>query len=131
MSVLPHVASWTHKETVSTAHFGSEELTRAALQQLVQSSCWDLPYKTLPGTELAVVATFRAVPLRLAWALTIHKSQGMTLEQAIIDLQRQFAEGQAYVALSRVKTLGGLSLRSLDLNKIKTSSIAVQYMNEK
>ena len=62
--------------------------------------------------EAEVQGTFRQYPLRLAWAITIHKSQGLTFEHAIIDAQASFASGQVYVALSRCKTLEGLVLAS-------------------
>ncbi len=58
------------------------------------------------------IGTFTQYPLRLAWAITIHKSQGLTFERAIIDARSAFAHGQVYVALSRCRTLGGLVLSS-------------------
>ena len=65
------------------------------------------------------LGSYIQMPLRLAWAITIHKSQGLTFERAIIDSQGAFAHGQTYVALSRCKSLEGLVLR----NKIEPNQI--------
>ena len=62
--------------------------------------------------ETEVLGKFSQLPLRLAWAITIHKSQGLTFERAIIDASLSFAPGQVYVALSRCKTLEGMVLAS-------------------
>ncbi len=65
------------------------------------------------------IGAYTQMPLRLAWSITIHKSQGLTFEKAIIDAQGAFAHGQTYVALSRCKSLEGLVLK----NKIDSSQI--------
>lgn len=62
--------------------------------------------------EEEVLGSFSQYPLRLAWAITIHKSQGLTFEKAVIDAGSSFAHGQTYVALSRCKTLEGIVLSS-------------------
>ncbi|WP_446009979.1 HRDC domain-containing protein [Candidatus Electrothrix sp.] len=62
--------------------------------------------------EEEVIGTFEQYPLKTAWAITIHKSQGLTFEKAIIDAQAAFAHGQVYVALSRCKTFEGMVLSS-------------------
>lgn len=69
-------------------------------------------------------ASITQVPLRLAWAITVHKSQGMTLDSARIDLSKAFVEGMGYVALSRVKNLNSLYLRGINQTALRVSEDA-------
>ena len=73
-----------------------------------------------------VLASVRQIPLRCAWAITIHKSQGMTLDNAVMDLSRTFAPGMGYVALSRVQTLDGLYLGGINNRAFLVSDDAVR-----
>ena len=81
------------------------------------------------GEEL--LGTFTQYPLKLAWAITIHKSQGLTFERAIIDAQAAFAHGQVYVALSRCKSFEGIVLRSrIAYSSVKTDPVVKNYSDE-
>ncbi|MCC8144899.1 MAG: DEAD/DEAH box helicase, partial [Bacteroidales bacterium] len=80
-----------------------------------------------------LLGSFSQFPIKLAWAITIHKSQGLTFDKAIIDIGASFAAGQAYVALSRCTSLRGIVLYSRISSKcIMTDSYAVEFSkNEK
>ena len=91
----------------------------------VSTLTWEnIRYNTNKETntiEEEVIGTFEQIPLRLAWAITIHKSQGLTFEKAVIDADKAFSPGQVYVALSRCRSIEGIVLKSL----INSQSISV------
>jgi hypothetical protein len=77
------------------------------------------------------VGSFEQLPLKPAWAITIHKSQGLTFERAVIDAGAAFAHGQVYVALSRCKTFEGLVLSSpIPANAVTTDSAVSRFIGE-
>ncbi len=81
--------------------------------------------------EEEVIGTFSQFPLKLAWAITIHKSQGLTFEKAIIDARASFAHGQVYVALSRCKTFEGLVLSTpIAIHSVKNDTTVGQFSEE-
>ncbi len=76
------------------------------------------------------LGSFVQYPLRLAWAVTIHKSQGLTFDRVIIDAERAFAAGQVYVALSRCRTLEGIVLSTpIDKVALKNDQSVINYTN--
>lgn len=78
-----------------------------------------------------VVGSFEQFPVKLAWAITVHKSQGLTFDKAIIDVASAFAEGQVYVALSRLRSLDGLVLRSkINSEVVRTDSNIKSYTSQ-
>ena len=75
-----------------------------------------------------IIGTFEQFPIRLAWAITVHKSQGLTFEKVIADLSRAFAPGQVYVALSRCTSFSGLMLKTqLNNYAIKTDPRVIEF----
>lgn len=78
--------------------------------------------------EEEIIGTFEQFPIRLAWAITVHKSQGLTFEKVIADLGRAFAPGQVYVALSRCTSFSGLQLKTqLNQYAIKTDPKVLEF----
>jgi hypothetical protein len=100
----------TEKETWSNINYTINEETKAIKEEMI--------------------GAFTQIPLRLAWAITIHKSQGLTFERAIIDAEASFAHGQTYVALSRCTSLEGLVLKTPITSSAIINDSTVSLFNE-
>ncbi|MDB4205426.1 helix-turn-helix domain-containing protein [Polaribacter sp.] len=98
------------KETWSNINYSINEETKAIKEEMI--------------------GAFSQIPLRLAWAITIHKSQGLTFEKAIIDAEASFAHGQTYVALSRCTSLEGLVLKTPITSSAIINDNTVSIFNE-
>jgi ATP-dependent DNA helicase PIF1 len=100
---------------------------------LLEKSSWQsFEYKSDPSQLIVQqqVGEFFQYPIKLAWAVTIHKSQGLTFDKAVIDAGKSFVSGQVYVALSRVRTLNGLILKSkIGTDSLRSSPAVINYMN--
>ena len=114
---------------VVSCGFGLDPVIRTA-------STPDFPEGRLITLELAdwtieddgkVLAQITQYPLRLAWAITVHKSQGMSLDAIEVDLSKAFEPGMGYVALSRVRTLNGLSIIGMNENAFRVHSEVLEY----
>lgn len=98
---------------------------------VIEPQAWEIKQNELDvNTGLmkkVVIAKRKQIPLRLAWALTIHKAQGSTLDRAEVDISEAFANGQVYVALSRVRNLGSLRLNNFHPSKITVNKKCVDF----
>ncbi len=100
----------------------------------VKPERWENIRYTVNNEEVQqdIIGSFKQLPLRLAWAITIHKSQGLTFEKAVIDAGAAFAAGQVYVALSRCTTLKGIVLKSKLTNAgLRNDDRIVQFAQQK
>lgn len=93
------------------------------IQRIITPVEWELQYK-----ESSCIV--KQLPLMLCWAITHHKSQSLTLDYAILELDDCFCDHQVFVALSRLKTLNGLYLKSFNPSKITVNNKVSEFLNK-
>lgn len=124
---------WDRRFRIKKGEFTTQELCIVALfnGQIAYVERADAEIKQSPldtyDTNMVILAKASYFPIKFGWAITTHKSQGMTLDEVSIDAKGFFAEGQFYVALSRCKTLEGVTIKNLDRSKILTCEIAKDF----
>jgi hypothetical protein len=112
------------------------EMADSGEKYKLEKEQWDNKrYKVNPGTkelDEEVIGTFCQYPVKLAWAVTVHKSQGLTFDKAVIDVGSAFAPGQVYVALSRLRSLDGLVLKTrIEPAVINSDALVVEFSSKK
>ena len=131
-----HICFIENNVTAILVNFDNETVGKKAMQssQYKQNYPNAVPITRIEarfniGRRNAVSATRRQFPLILAWATTIHKVQGLTTDKIVVSFAGRFSGGQAYVALSRVKTLAGLHILDFDAKKIQVNDEVSEEMN--
>ena len=102
------------------------KFTNGRKEEIVQHKWEAVEYDPDSGVLVPVAEVYQ-IPLRLAWAITIHKSQGMTIPYVYAEMHNIFTEAQVYVALSRAKDLNGLFIAGFDRKKIKVNPVAKNF----